>query len=106
MYNGGGNYEENEYNARRLFIEAEDMRRKDKLLLSTSSSESEICFISAETFEGMKEGYYYGRREPEGLGYHRDYYGELITIATTPPPLPLLEEEEKKNGRQGDEKNE
>ena len=94
VYNGDGNYEENEYNARRLFIEAEDMRRKDKLLLA-SSNESEICFIPAETFQGMKEGYYYGRREPEGLGYHRDYYGELITIATTPPPL--LEEGDGKN---------
>jgi hypothetical protein len=83
-----GEYEKG-YNARSIAIEAEDWRRKDKLLAESS-------FVPAETFQGVKEGYYYGSREPDGLGYHRDYYGDLIGIATMPPASKNGGEEEEK----------
>jgi len=68
-------------NYQRIRLEAEDQRREKLMAQNSQQSQDNALFIPSETFQGPKDGWYYGRRVPEGLGYHRDYFGDGINAA-------------------------
>ena len=64
-------------NYRRVGVEA-SKKRQENLIKKDSTIQG---FIKSETFNGPIDGYYYGYRAPEGLGYHLDYYGTCLKEA-------------------------
>ena len=69
-----------EINYRRVAVNAEDLRRKEENLRENNNGDDTTLksFIPSTTFQGFKEGYYFANVAPNGLGYHRDYFGSCI----------------------------